>query len=407
MSQSVNDITSAGAADKEAIIVGDGIFMSRGIANSYLITTPDGDVMVNTHLPHEALQSKDRFAAVSQNPLKYIIFTQGHPDHVGGWAHFNAPGIQTIAQADHKVVREYWRNLHAFYYQRIRRIYVAPGAPEAPPPLPPEPVLTTAFIDSYSFELGGRRFELYATPEGETTDALVIWMPQSKTVLIGNLMGPFFGQAPNLYTIRGDKLRSAMRFMLSVERVLALKPEILVDGHQVFRGADFIRETITKTRDAIKYLRDRTIEGMNAGKSLWTLMDEIDLPADLQIGQAHGKVPWIVRTIWEEHAGWFRFESTTELYEVPAKAIWSDLVAIAGVPALIERAKSHADAKRPLQALHLVDIILSEVPKDLGALKVKVAALNQLIERSGGENYSELQWLVSERDDADAALDNQ
>ena len=32
---------------------------------------------------------------------------------------------------------------------------------ETPPVLPPEPVLTTSFVDSHVFELGGRRFELY------------------------------------------------------------------------------------------------------------------------------------------------------------------------------------------------------------------------------------------------------
>jgi len=34
--------------------------MSRGCASSYLITTADGDVMINTNLPHEAPQTKER-----------------------------------------------------------------------------------------------------------------------------------------------------------------------------------------------------------------------------------------------------------------------------------------------------------------------------------------------------------
>ena len=93
--------------------------------------------------------------------------------------------------------------------------------------LPPEPVLTDSFIDSHAFELGGRRFELYSTPGGETTDALVVWMPEHRTVFIGNLMGPFFGHVPNLYTLRGDKIRSAMAFIHSVDRVIALGPETL------------------------------------------------------------------------------------------------------------------------------------------------------------------------------------
>ena len=56
---------------------------------------------------------------------------------------------------------------------------------------------------------------------------------------------------------------------------------------------------------------------MNAGTDLWTLMGQVTLPPELDIPQGHGKVPWIVRAIWEEHVGWFRYESTTELYDVP------------------------------------------------------------------------------------------
>src|SRR6201990_2985744 len=109
--------------------------------------------------------------------------------------------------------------------------------------LPPEPVLTTAFIDSHEFELGGRRFALYSTPGGETTDALAVWMPENRTVFIGNLMGPFFGHVPNRDTLRGDKIRSAMTFIHSVDRVIDLHPETLINGHDVFRGADEIAAT--------------------------------------------------------------------------------------------------------------------------------------------------------------------
>jgi alkyl sulfatase BDS1-like metallo-beta-lactamase superfamily hydrolase len=263
--------------------------------------------------------------------------------------------------------------------------------------MPPEPVLTESFIDSYELQLGGRRFEFYATPGGETTDSLIVWMPQHRTVFIGNLMGPFFGQVPNLYTLRGDKLRSARAFIHSVNRVIDLAPETLINGHDVIRGADEIRATLAKVRDAISYLRDRTIEGMNSGTDLWTLMREVALPPDLTMGQAHGKVPWIVRTIWEEYLGWFRYESTTELYDVPASSIWPDIVELTGgTSALTVRADTHAQSGRPLHALHLTDMVLAQTPADPDALRVRRTALEQLLELSKRENHSELQWLEAQ-----------
>jgi alkyl sulfatase BDS1-like metallo-beta-lactamase superfamily hydrolase len=150
-------------------------------------------------------------------------------------------------------------------------------------------------------------------------------------------------------------------------------------------------------RDATAYLRDRTIDGMNSGADLWALMRDVTLPSGLALPQVHGKVPWIVRAIWEEHVGWFRYESTTELYDVPPSSVWSDVVElVGGTGPLIERADAHAQARRPLQALHLIDVVLAHSPDDADALRVKQTALQQLLSASGHENHSEVQWLEQE-----------
>jgi alkyl sulfatase BDS1-like metallo-beta-lactamase superfamily hydrolase len=108
----------------------------------------------------------------------------------------------------------------------------------------------------------------------------------------------------------------------------------------------------------------------------------------------HGKVPWIVRAIWEEHVGWFRYESTTELYDTPPAAVWHDIVELTGgTTALIERADAHLEQGRALQALHLIDIVLAHAPDDPAALRVKRLALESLLKNSGRENFSEVQWL--------------
>ncbi|GAC1399452.1 MAG: alkyl/aryl-sulfatase [Mycobacterium sp.] len=398
MSPSLDELVKQGEGERDAVDVGDDIFMSRNIANSYLITTSDGDLLINTGTEFEAAQIKDRFSRVSTGPLRVITFTQGHPDHVSGWSLFTGPDVETIAQANHADVREYWRHLHPFYVRRIMKLWGAfMDVETAAAALPPEPVLTGSFIDSHTLELGGRRFEFYSTPGGETTDALVVWLPEHRTVFIGNLMGPFFGHVPNLYTLRGDKIRSAMSFMHSVDRVIALAPETLINGHDVFHGTDHIVTTMTKVRDATAYLRDRTIDGMNSGADLWTLMREVTLPPERALPQVHGKVSWIVRAMWEEHVGWFRYESTTELYGVPPSSVWSDVVDLAGGTApLTERADAHAAAGRPLEALHLTDIVLAHAPADPDALSVKRNALQQLLASSGRENHSEVQWLEQE-----------
>ncbi len=125
MAQSLDSLVKQGEGDQDAVDLGDGIFMSRNIANSYLVTSPDGDVMINTGTHFEARRHQGPFREVSSGPLRVITFTQGHPDHVGGWDWFNAPEVETIAQANHADVREYWRNLHPFYVRRIMKLWGA------------------------------------------------------------------------------------------------------------------------------------------------------------------------------------------------------------------------------------------------------------------------------------------
>jgi alkyl sulfatase BDS1-like metallo-beta-lactamase superfamily hydrolase len=270
----------------------------------------------------------------------------------------------------------------------------------------PDPVITTTFIDSHRFELGGRRFELYSVRGGETLDSLIVWMPQERTVFTGNLTGPLFGHVPNLYTVRGDKIRYVQWYLDGVQRVMDLHPEVLITGHgDPIRGAADIRRQLLRIRDATQYVKDRTWEGMNAGADLFTLMGSISLPPELAVGQGHGKVPWMVRAIWEEHLGWFRYESTTELYHVPPRAVAPDLVELAGGPdPVLARSRQHLSAGRPLEALHLAEAVLAAAPESLAGLRAKLAATEYLLADSTRENFSETRWLEAEVRSLKAAI---
>jgi alkyl sulfatase BDS1-like metallo-beta-lactamase superfamily hydrolase len=390
--QIIND----GAGRQDAVDLGHGIFLSKDVSNLYLVTTGDGSVLINTGIIYSAPENKRRFDAVSSAPIRTIIFTQSHEDHIGGWPTFNAPGVQTIGQANLPFVRTQYRDLGEAMGRRSRRLWSRDQKQELKER--PEPVPTTLFHDSHAFELGGRRFELYSVPGGETVDSLVVWLPQDRIAFTGNMTGPIFGHVPNLYTVRGERYRYVQWYLDSVQRVIDLEPEVLITGHgEPVRGADNICQRLTQMRDAVQYLRDKVFEGMNAGVDLWTLMGSIQLPDHLAIPQGHGKVPWIVRSIWEEHMGWFRFESSTELYNVPPQAVFGDLVELAGgVAPVIELAKKHLLAHRPLQALHLAEAVEAVDPGNRKGLRLQLEANEAILRREGRENFSEVRWLESE-----------
>lgn len=93
--------------------------------------------------------------------------------------------------------------------------------------------------------------------------------------------------------------------------------------------------------------------------------------------------------------GWFRFESTTELYNVPPDALAADYVELAGREALLERAQRYLRKGKPLHALHLAEAVLATYDEDGDALKVELDATRMVLEQNGRENFSEVRWLES------------
>ncbi len=108
-------------------------------------------------------------------------------------------------------------------------------------------------------------------------------------------------------------------------------------------------------------------------------MAEITLPPELALTQSHGKVSWAVKSLWEYYASWFHFESTTELYPVSVRELYSELAAAAGVESLVARATQKLQSNEPVQALHLVEIALAAEPANPIALGVRLSALKDLL----------------------------
>jgi hypothetical protein len=67
------------------------------------------------------------------------------------------------------------------------------------------------------------------------------------------------------------------------------------------------------------------------------------------------------------------------------------VVATAGADALVAAARAHVDAGRPVEALHLTDIVLAAEPRHVGGRATAAAATRALLDRSN--NFWESAWL--------------
>lgn len=380
-----------GQDQTKATKINEAIFQAIGFSNTFLITTEAGNVIIDTSMPFNATLHKRLLTAENAGPIKYIILTHAHGDHTGGLTAWKQPGTQIIAQKQHAEFQHYMARLNGFYALRNAAQFSLP-MPAAPAAWPGnygakiEP--TIMFDDKYEFELGGVKFEMLSTP-GETYDHLTVWLPKYKAAFVGD---NYYDSFPNIYTLRGTQPRWALDYINSLNKVLALKPEILIPSHgmAVFGNAE-ITKRVTRYRDAIQYVHDETVKGMNAGKDVWTLMNEIKLPPALDIGESYGKLSWSVRGIYEGYVGYFDLNPAT-MYEQPAKAIYPDVVKLAGGPETIAKlAMERAQNGQAVEALHLSEMALTAEANNQTALQARLKALEVL--RARCRNSNERGWL--------------
>ncbi len=370
-------------------------------SNTFVVDTSAGAVVIDTSRPPASRTHFDLLKADGVTSAAYVIVTHGHGDHTGGVGLWKQTGAKLVAQEAFPEFIDYQRMLAGFFARRNGAQFqfagsagaAAPAASEAQiravqatnaPALKPD----ITFAEHMSLDVGDTRFELFHTP-GETPDHLTVYVPKLKAAFIGD---NYYESFPNMYTLRGTRPRWPLDYIHSLEKVMSLKPEIVLPSHGLpIVGAAEAKKKLTQYHDAIVYVHDAVVKGMNEGKDVHTLMQEVKLPPELDVGEGYGKIAWSVRGIYEGYAGWFTGDPT-DMFEEGRESVSSNLVSLAGGPKKIaaEAMKLLKQGKR-IEALQLTAIGMEGAPGDKEVLKARVAVFEALIKSSGNRN--EIGWL--------------
>ncbi|MEW6554451.1 MAG: alkyl sulfatase dimerization domain-containing protein [Actinomycetota bacterium] len=346
---------------------GDGVFMLQGFANVCLIETGEGLVLFDAGLPTDGWRIVKELRAVSERPVRYIVYGHGHADHAFGArpvledAEQRGDGKPVILAHEALPARfdRYQRMLP--YHEHINRIQFA--IPEGIPAFPWDYIYPDdTFREEKSFRLGGTTFELKHA-RGETDDHVWMWVPERKVVCASDFWVWSCPNVGNPFKVQ----RYALEWAQALEDMAALSPELLLPGHgAAIRGKAGVEEACTTVASALRYLDGQVVDMLNQGRWQEDILESFTWPEEFAaspyLAPIYGHPYFVVQALLRQYHGWYG-GNPSRLFPSPRSELAAQMLELAGgADAVMDRARGLGDEGRAQLALHLVDLVL-----DVGA----------------------------------------
>ena len=263
--------------------------------NSTVIVNDDGVLVVDTHInPAVARAVIDKIRSMTEAPVTHVVNTHGHDDHTNGnHAYRQAfPEVRIIAHRDTlKYLRDEWQAMEDQRREAYARIEVEELQRRASDPdladpdmaiayrvyagyvtaLRPElPTLTleypdTVLDDTLLLEFDSRRVELRWLGRGNTEGDVVVWLPDDRVLITGDLLVapiPFAFDSP------------MTDWSITLQRLDDIGARILIPGHGT---AQFDRRYLESLRALLDATTDRVRSARDDGAEFGELAEAVNL----------------------------------------------------------------------------------------------------------------------------------
>ncbi|WP_341675591.1 MBL fold metallo-hydrolase [Niveibacterium sp. SC-1] len=233
-------------------------------------------------------------------PLTTVLITHAHWDHVGGAPFFRsldshprfigrgdfAAELTRDAQGDPSTMKRFFGA--SFHLEDV---------------LGYRPDVT---IDHETrLSIGGTQLELIPTRGGETDDAMLIRLPDQGVLFVGDILMPYLG-AP--FVNEG----SPEGMLAAIEQVSALKPRLLLHGHEPLTRIFDSTAMLDDLRVQLTWLRDAAVRELDQGRTRAQIQQENLIPPTLEHSADSVHLAYLVirenmiNRIVEQHSGYWR-----------------------------------------------------------------------------------------------------
>ena len=384
--------------------VADGIYQVRGyaVSNMTWIRGKTGWIVVD---PLTSVESATPAAALARqhlgsDPVVAVIFTHSHIDHFGGvravLPNGSADGVRIVTPR--RFVEEVTsENVLAGTAMGRRALYqFGSNLPVAPrgyvdTGLGKQPLSgTTSFaiptdeVDRtpQPLEIDGVAFVFQYTPDSEAPAELAFYLPAQKAYCGAEIVNK---SMHNLYTLRGAKVRDALKWSGYVDDAIQRFPDVEVvftSHHWPTFGHERALAFLKGQRDTYRYIHDQTLRLANQGATPREIAEELELPPSLARTFAnrgyYGTIRHNAKAVYQFYFGWYD-GNPANLDPLPPSQLGAKYVeAIGGAAAVKEKAKTALAAGDERWAATLLDHLVFSAPDDAEARELLASAYDQL-----------------------------
>lgn len=243
------------------------VWVYRGFfSNSAALVLPEGVAVVDTQTtPAVGARLRGQIARVTPRPVRWVINTHYHGDHVGGNNAFADAEIVAPEETARLVVeRDQERVEYCHTFGLLLQDVPAVRRPDR------------TFRGRTTLESGGETLEIMQLGRCETPDAAVVWWPSRRALMAGD------GVATDQYPWLGvpfldEGLQADGEWLRYLDGIAALRPRVLIPGHgRPLVGERHIQARLELLRRLLGELLETVRGELAKGAELPAVVERVD-----------------------------------------------------------------------------------------------------------------------------------